>query len=46
MLTAAFAVPLIALTLCVPPSYPILAEVFYDAVGDDTGLEFVEIFNP
>ena len=37
---------LIALALCAPASYPLIAEVFYDAVGDDTGLEFVEIFNP
>ncbi|MBI1797501.1 MAG: hypothetical protein HYR74_10670 [Candidatus Eisenbacteria bacterium] len=34
------------LALCAPPSRPILAEVLYDAVGDDTGYEFVELFNP
>ena len=25
---------------------PIVAEVYYDAIGDDTGHEFVELFNP
>src|SRR5262245_15283263 len=39
------AAPLI-LALCAPASHPLIAEVFYDAVGDDTGLEFVELFNP
>jgi hypothetical protein len=38
--------PLLALALCAPPSHPLIAEVLYDAVGDDTGWEFVEIFNP
>jgi hypothetical protein len=45
MSVAAFALPL-ALAICAPGSHPIIAEVFYDAVGDDTGHEFVEIFNP
>src|SRR6185503_7537367 len=36
----------LVLALCAPPSRPILTEVFYDAVGDDTGYEFVELFNP
>jgi hypothetical protein len=31
---------------CSPPLHPRIAEVFYDAVGDDTGHEFVELFNP
>jgi hypothetical protein len=31
---------------CPPANRPVLAEVFYDAAGDDTGHEFVEIFNP
>jgi hypothetical protein len=31
---------------CSPPGRAIVAEVFYDAAGDDTGLEFVELFNP
>jgi len=46
MLFAAFATPLIALALCAPPAHPLIAEVFYDAIGDDTGFEFVELFNP
>lgn len=46
MLFAAFATPLIALALCAPPSHPLIAEVCYDVVGDDTGSEFVELFNP
>src|SRR5262245_18679815 len=31
---------------CAPASRPIIAEVLYDAAGDDTGLEFVELLNP
>ncbi len=46
MFVAAFALPLLVLSICAPSSHPIIAEVFYDAVGDDTGHEFVEIFNP
>jgi hypothetical protein len=34
------------LVACAPPLRPIIAEIFYDAVGDDTGYEFVELFNP
>jgi hypothetical protein len=30
---------------CAPPLHPALAEVFYDAIGDDSGHEFVEILN-
>jgi len=30
---------------CAPPLHPRIAEVFYDAAGDDTGHEFVELFN-
>src|SRR6185295_7393006 len=30
---------------CVSPGHPLIAEVLYDAVGDDTGHEFVELFN-
>ncbi len=37
---------LATLAACAPPSRPIVAEVFYDATGDDTGLEFVELYNP
>lgn len=46
MFFGAVAVPLLVLTLCAPPSHPIIGEVFYDAIGDDTGHEFVELFNP
>jgi hypothetical protein len=46
MFVGAVTVPLLLLALCAPPGHPIIAEVFYDAVGDDTGHEFVEIFNP
>jgi hypothetical protein len=46
MFVSAIALPLLVLALCAPLSHPIIAEVFYDAVGDDTGHEFVEIFNP
>lgn len=31
---------------CSPAGRPILAEVFYDATGDDTDREFVELLNP
>lgn len=31
---------------CAPPLHARIAEVHYDAVGDDTGREFVELFNP
>jgi hypothetical protein len=37
---------LVALVACAPAGRPIVAEVFYDATGDDTGLEFVELYNP
>jgi len=33
-------------TTCTPASRPLLAEVLYDAIGDDTGHEFVELLNP
>jgi hypothetical protein len=33
-------------TGCAPPARPMLAEILYDAAGDDTGREFVELFNP
>jgi hypothetical protein len=36
----------LALAGCAPTGRPIVAEVFYDAIGDDTGHEFVELFNP
>jgi hypothetical protein len=31
--------------LCAPPSRPVIAEVYYDAAGDDSGREFVELLN-
>jgi len=37
---------LVALATCSPPGRPIVAEVYYDAIGDDTGQEYVELFNP
>ena len=46
MVVGAVVGPLVILTLCSPPAHPLIAEVFYDAVGDDTGHEFVELFNP
>ena len=36
----------LAVTACAPSDRAVVAEVFYDASGDDTGLEFVELFNP
>jgi hypothetical protein len=36
----------VAAALCAPAGRPIVAEVYYDAVGDDTGHEFVELYNP
>jgi len=36
----------LALGTCAPPARAIVAEVYYDAPGDDTGWEFVELFNP
>ena len=34
------------LTACSPPGHAIVTEVYYDAPGDDTGHEFVELLNP
>ena len=31
---------------CAPAQHPLIAEVLYDAIGDDTGWEFVELYNP
>jgi hypothetical protein len=42
---AAFALVQLLAT-CSPAARPILAEVLYDAAGDDTDREFVELFNP
>jgi hypothetical protein len=42
--------PALALSLqlgaCAPDGHPRLAEVLYDPSGDDTGAEFVELWNP
>src|SRR5262244_1351575 len=32
--------------LCSPSERPRIAELLYDAIGDDTGHEFVEVHNP
>ena len=37
---------MVAAAACAPPARPIVAEVLYDATADDTGLEFVELYNP
>jgi hypothetical protein len=39
-------VGLALVTSCAAAGRPILAEIFYDALGDDTGYEFVELLNP
>lgn len=36
----------LALAACAPANRAIVAEVYYDAPGDDTGREFVELWNP
>lgn len=46
MVIVGLALALIVSTPCTPASHPGIAEVLYDAVGDDTGREFVELFNP
>ena len=35
-----------AAAACAPAQHPLVAEVLYDAPGDDTGWEFVEFYNP
>jgi hypothetical protein len=42
----ALAVPAPARAGCAPATRAVIAEVFYDALGDDTGHEFVELFDP
>ena len=37
-----FAFTVVAAT-CAPPGRAIVTEVYYDAIGDDTGHEFVEL---
>jgi hypothetical protein len=46
MLLSVLAVSHLVLAICAPAGHPILAEILYDAAGDDTGLEFVELYNP
>lgn len=36
----------LALATCSPAGRAMISEVFYDAPGDDEGVEFVELFNP
>lgn len=36
----------VAVLACTPAGHPRLSEVYYDAPGDDTGHEFVELYNP
>ena len=36
---------LVVLLSCAPGPWPIVTEVFYDAIGDDTGWEYVELWN-
>jgi hypothetical protein len=31
---------------CAPAAHALIAEVLYDAIGDDTGREFVELYDP
>jgi hypothetical protein len=40
------AMPAFATAACAPGQHPRIAEVLYDAVGEDTGWEFVEFHNP
>jgi len=37
---------LAAVLACAPAQHPLIAELLYDAAGDDTGWEFVELYNP
>ena len=46
MLTAVWALAALAASPCPPAGRPLIAEVLYDAAGDDTGHEYVELFNP
>src|SRR5262245_36729884 len=36
----------LALATCSPAGRAVISEVFYDAAGDDEGVEYVELFNP
>jgi hypothetical protein len=46
MLVPAAATLLAAALACTPAGRPLVAEVYYDAPGDDTAWEFVELYNP
>jgi len=37
---------LLAAAACSPAGRALVTEVYYDAIGDDTGYEFVELWNP
>lgn len=43
---SALAWPIVVALACAPSGRPVLNEVLYDAVGDDTGREYVELLNP
>lgn len=43
---SALATAVAAALSCAAASHPIVTEVYYDATGDDTGHEFVELWNP
>ena len=45
MLIAVLAL-LVTLPPCAPSARAIISEILYDAAGDDTGHEFVELYNP
>lgn len=45
-MVAAIVEPVPVAAQCRSDSRPFVTEVFYDATGDDTGLEFVELLNP
>ena len=45
MVSGGLLLGLLLSTPCTPPSHPRIAEVLYDAAGDDTGYEFVELLN-
>jgi len=40
------AAPIAVAAGCAPAQHPLIAELLYDAVGDDTGWEFIEFYNP
>src|SRR5262245_2493906 len=46
MLLSVLAASHLVLAICAPAGHPLLAEILYDAAGDDTGQEFVELYNP